>query len=189
MPVNAVNKTQIKYKNVVSIINSSGDNTNMYGMIKAAMASFDAFTPVRIGSPPDTPEAAKAASEASEASGAASEAAKAATVSKGAAAAVKPAINSKLHSKTSINNATNIENPNVSNTEPINKYLRECREHQEAYIAKHNEIKKLFEHLMQIIEIIKLILDIIRTLSQVKSIQKRRRIGALPSVKIPKALS
>lgn len=104
------------------------------------------------------------------------------------AAAEKPNINSKLHSKTSINNATNIENSNVSNTEPINTYLDECEKHQHAYIAKHNEIKKLFDHLKRIIEIIKLILDVIRTLSQVKSIQKRRRIGALPSVKIPKAL-
>ena len=105
-----------------------------------------------------------------------------------AGAAPRPAIDSKLHSKTGIDNESNIENQNVSNTETINKYLDQCEEHQTAYIAKHNEIKKLFEHLKSIIELIKLILDVIRTLSQVKSVQKRRRIGALPSVKIPKEL-
>lgn len=34
----------------------------MYGIINAAIANFVAFTPVRIGSPPDIPVAAKAAS-------------------------------------------------------------------------------------------------------------------------------
>lgn len=51
IPVNAVNTTQMRYGIVVSIIRSSGDNTNIYGMTNAATANFDAFIPVRIGSP------------------------------------------------------------------------------------------------------------------------------------------
>src|SRR5699024_2398001 len=45
----------------VSIINNSGCKTNIYGIINAAIASLDAFAPVRIGAPPDIPVAAKAA--------------------------------------------------------------------------------------------------------------------------------
>lgn len=48
-------------KKVVLIINNSGSITNIYGMIKAATASFEALIPVRIGSPPEIPVAAKAA--------------------------------------------------------------------------------------------------------------------------------
>ena len=62
IPVIAVKTTQINLGIVVSIINSSGDSTNIYGMIKAAMANFAELTPVLIGSPPDTPAAANAAS-------------------------------------------------------------------------------------------------------------------------------
>src|SRR5699024_2267970 len=45
----------------VSIINICGWSTNIYGMMNAAMANLTAFPPVRIGSPPDIPVAAKAA--------------------------------------------------------------------------------------------------------------------------------
>ena len=40
----------------------AGLNTNIYGMINAAIASFEATTPVLIGSPPEIPDAANAAS-------------------------------------------------------------------------------------------------------------------------------
>src|SRR5699024_3288852 len=62
IPAIAVANIKITSQNVVSIINNSGCKMNIYGIIKAAIANFDAFTPVRIGAPPEIPVAAKAAS-------------------------------------------------------------------------------------------------------------------------------
>ena len=101
--------------------------------------------------------------------------------------ATADARNTKLHSKKGITNE-NIKNPNVSDTEIINAYLEECTTHQTEYINKHNEISVLFEHLKILISVIQPILDLIRRLSQVKTIQKRRRVGAVPKVKLPKDL-
>src|SRR5699024_12765865 len=57
----SVNKTQPTSQIFVSIINICGCNTNIYGMINAAIASLDALAPVRMGSPPEIPVAANAA--------------------------------------------------------------------------------------------------------------------------------
>ena len=96
-------------------------------------------------------------------------------------------INSGLHSKRSITN-NNIQNPDESNTGIINQYLEKCERHQVAYITKHNELKTLFKHLKFIIGLIKPILDLIRRLSKVKPVQKRRLIRGLPEVNLPQSL-
>src|SRR5699024_12101642 len=62
IPTMAVNKIQLTSQKLVSIINNSGCNTNIYGMINAAIASLDAFAPFLIGSPWEIPVAANAAS-------------------------------------------------------------------------------------------------------------------------------
>ena len=50
MAVVVVMRTLVK---VAPMPSSCGDRTNTYGMINAAMPSFDAFTPVFSGSPPE----------------------------------------------------------------------------------------------------------------------------------------
>ena len=61
MPMSAVSVVMNRSSIVPSSINSTGDRTNMYGMMKAAMASFDALMPVLRGLPPAMPDPAKAA--------------------------------------------------------------------------------------------------------------------------------
>ena len=62
MPMRAVKVVSSRSRAVPSIISSTGDRTNMYGMMKAAMASFEALMPVLRGLPPEMPDPAKAAS-------------------------------------------------------------------------------------------------------------------------------
>ena len=62
MPSSAVSVVEISPNGVASIISRTGDRTNIYGMMKAAIASFDALMPVFSGSPPAMPDPANAAS-------------------------------------------------------------------------------------------------------------------------------
>ena len=52
MPIIAVTRVVASAKGVASIIRMTGDSTKIYGMMNAAIASFDAFTPVFSALPP-----------------------------------------------------------------------------------------------------------------------------------------
>ena len=61
IPISAVTVVSMTEKSVALMPRISGERTNTYGIMKAAMPSFDALTPVFKGSPPEIAEPAKAA--------------------------------------------------------------------------------------------------------------------------------
>ena len=61
IPITAVKPLYTTVNGVALIINNSGANTKMYGTMNAAIASFAALTPVRMGFAPAIPAPANAA--------------------------------------------------------------------------------------------------------------------------------
>ena len=61
MPMTEVTSTVMSDTGVASIMRTTGDSTKMYGMMKAAIASFEALMPVFSGLPPLMADPAKAA--------------------------------------------------------------------------------------------------------------------------------